>query len=68
MVIMIAVYIPPQVDTDVALSALHDLLCAIQNRHPDTVVTMMGDFNRANFKHVTPNFYQHVTLAEEQTH
>jgi len=38
MVIITAVYIPPQVDTDIAPSALHDVLCRHQTQYPDVAV------------------------------
>jgi len=62
-VIMTAVYIPPRADTDVVLSALHDVLCRHQTQHPDTAVVVAGDFNRANLKKVMLNFRQHITCV-----
>jgi len=62
-VIITAVYIPPQAYTDMALSALHDVLCRHQTQHPDVAVVVPGDFNRANLKKVMPNFHQHIMCA-----
>ena len=43
-----AVYIPPQADTDKALSVAHDMMFGLQTMQPDTVLILAGDFNKAN--------------------
>ncbi len=48
-----AVYIPPQADTSVALSKLHDELSGYINKHPDAACIIAGDFNKANLKAFT---------------
>ncbi len=60
-IIVTAVYIPPQSDTGLALSKLHDVLSGYINKHPDTAFIIVGDFNKANLRQVMPNFYQHVS-------
>ncbi len=60
-IIVTAVYIPPQANTDLALSKLHDVLSGYINKHPDAVFIIAGDFNKANLRQVMPNFYQHVS-------
>ena len=60
-IIVTAVYIPPQADTGLALSELHDALSGNINKHPDAAVIIAGDFNKANLRQVMPNFYQHVS-------
>ncbi len=60
-IIIIAVYIPPQADTSLALSKLHDELSGYINKHPDTASIIAGDFNKANLKKVMPNFQQHIS-------
>ncbi len=56
-----AVYIPPQADTSLALSNLHDVLSGYINKHADVAFIIAGDFNKANLKMVMPNFYQHIS-------
>ncbi len=59
-IIVTAVYIPPQADTSLALSKLHDELSGYNNKHPDAAFIIAGDFNKANLKKVLPNFHQHI--------
>ncbi len=60
-IIATAVYIPPQADTGLALSKLHDEISGYINKHPDTASIIAGDFNKANLRKVMPNFHQHVS-------
>ncbi len=56
-----AFYVPPQADTSLALSKLHDVLSEYINKHPDSASIVAGDFNKANLRKVMPNFHQHVS-------
>ncbi len=60
-IIVTAVYIPPQADTSLALSKLHDELSGYINKHPDAASIIAGDFNKANLKKVLPDFHQHIS-------
>ncbi len=60
-IIVTAVYIPPQADTGLALSKLHDVLSGYINKHPNVAFIIAGDFNKANFRQVNPNCHQHVS-------
>ncbi len=60
-IIVSAVYIPPQADTSLALSKLHNVLSGYIDKHPDAAFIIAGDFNKANLRQVMPNFLQHVS-------
>ncbi len=60
-IIATAVYIPPQADTSLALSKLHNVLSGYINKHPDAASIIRGDFNKANLRQVMPNFHQHIS-------
>ncbi len=60
-IVITAIYIPPQADTSLALSKLHDVLSGYINKHPDAACIIAGDFNKANLRQVMPNFQQHVS-------
>jgi len=58
MVKITAVYIPPQADTNMALWALHDVLCRHHTQHPDAAVVV----DRSVFKTTDLNVYaDHIT-------
>ncbi len=60
-IVVTAVYIPPQADTSLALSKLHDVLSGYINKHPDAACIITGDFNKANLRYVMSNFHQHIS-------
>ncbi len=60
-IIATAIYIPPQADTGLALSKLHDEISGYINKHPDAASIIAGDFNKANLRMVMQNFHQHVS-------
>ncbi len=60
-IVVTAVYIPPQADTSLALSKLHDVLSGYINKHPDAAFIIAGDYNKANLKKVMANFHQHIS-------
>lgn len=47
---LIVVYILPQVDTDTALSELHEAISSYQVNYPDGALVIAGDFYHANLK------------------
>ncbi len=59
-IIVTAVYIPPQADTSMALSKLHDVFSGYINKHPDAAFIIAGDFNKTSLRQVMPNCHQHV--------
>ncbi len=61
-IIITAVYIPPQANTDQALRELYRNISEQETTHPDAAFVITGDFNKANFKKIAPKYFQHVTI------
>ncbi len=59
--ILVSVYIPPQVHVSSALQKLADQITNTEQKHPDSVLIIIGDFNKANLSHELPKYLQHVT-------
>lgn len=59
-VMITAVYIPPQVCTETALSDLCKNFNYSLIGNPDAALIVAGDFNQANLKKVMPAFHQHI--------
>ncbi len=59
--ILVSVYIPPQAHVSSALQKLADLITDTEQQHPDSVLIILGDFNKANLSRELPKYRQHVT-------
>ena len=59
-VIVPAVYIPPDANASAALSLLLNAINEQQRAHPDGVHIIAEDFNMTNLKTVLPKLHQHV--------
>ncbi len=57
--VLVSVYIPPQAHVSSALQKLADLIT--EQQHPDSVLIILGDFNKANLSCELPIYRQHVT-------
>ncbi len=53
-IIITAVYIPPQANTDQALKELYENISEQETAHPDAAFVVTGDFNKANFRTIAP--------------
>ncbi len=53
-IIITAVYIPPQANTDQALRELYGNISEQETAHPDAAFIITGDFNKANFRTIAP--------------
>ncbi len=53
--------IPPQAHVSSALQKLADLITDTEQQHPDSVLIILEDFNKANLSHELPKYRQHVT-------
>ncbi len=61
-IIITAVYIPPQANTDQALKELYGNMSEQETAHPDAAFVVTGDFNKANFRTIAPKYIQHITI------
>ncbi len=59
-IIITAVYIPPQANTDQALRELYRNISEQETTHPDAAFIITGDFNKANFRTIAPKYFHHV--------
>ncbi len=56
-IIITAVYIPPQANTDQALKELYGNISEQEIVHPDATFVVTGDFNKANFRTTAPKYF-----------
>ncbi|KAI2645419.1 putative RNA-directed DNA polymerase from transposon BS [Labeo rohita] len=54
-------YIPPQAHVSLALQKLADQIADMEQKHPDSVLIILGDFNKANLSRELPKYSQHAT-------
>lgn len=59
-VYLMAIYIPPQANTQLEQIQLHDIINKQLSVNPDWVFLVAGDFNQANLKTVLPKFSRNV--------
>ncbi len=59
--ILVSVYIQPQSHVSSALQKLADLITDTEQKHPDSVLIILGDFNKANLSRELPKYRQHIT-------
>ncbi len=59
--ILVSVYIHPQAHVSLALQKLTDLITDTEQQQPDSVLIILGDFNKANLSRELPKYRQHVT-------
>ncbi len=53
--ILVSVYIPPHANARSALQKLADQITETEQQHPDSVLIILGDFNKANLSRELPN-------------
>ncbi len=61
-IIIMAVYIPPQANTDQELRELYGNISDQETALPDAAFVITGDFNKANFRTIAPKYFQHITI------
>ncbi len=56
-IIITAVYIPPQANTDQALKELYGNISEQETEDPDAAFVVTGDFNKVNFRTIAPKYF-----------
>lgn len=59
-VMLTGVYVPPDANANLALGRLQSLISSQQDKYPEAVHIIAGDFNHVELKTVLPTLYQHV--------
>ncbi len=67
-IIITAVYIPPQANTDQAFKELYGNINEQETAHPDAAFVVTGDFNKANFRTIAPKYFQYITINTRGVH
>lgn len=67
--ILVGVYIPPQADVQEAQRTLADQILCVERTFPDSLVIVLGDFNKGNLSHELPKYRQFIKCPtrEENT-
>ncbi len=53
--------VPPQTQVSTALQKLADMITDTEQQHPDSVLIILRDFNKANLSRELPKYRQHIT-------
>ena len=59
-VVLVGVYIPPEVNVAKAINQLVDQVLAVENANPASAVIVIGDFNHTCLSKALPRYKQHV--------
>ncbi len=62
--ILVGVYIPPRACVS---EALQHQITDMEQKHPDSLLVVLGDFNRANLSHELPKYRQHIKCPTRDT-
>ncbi len=61
-VLIIAVYIHSRANANLAMTKLYDAICKQQNKHPESIFIVAGDFYYSGSKTVLPKFYKNMDI------
>ncbi len=60
-----SVYIPLQAHVSSALQKFAYLITDTEKKHPDSVLIILKDFNKANLSRELPKYRQHITCPRD---
>ncbi len=64
--ILTAVYIPPSADVHVAERALAEQVTNVERNFPDSLLIIMGDFNKGNLSRELPKYRQFIKVPTRE--
>ncbi len=64
---LVGVYIPPQACATERLQQLADPITDVEKKYSDSLLIILGDFNRANLTHELPKYTQHIKRPTRDT-
>ncbi len=59
--ILVNVYVPPDACVSAAMQQLAEQISEMEQRYLDSLLIILGDFNKANLSRELPKYKQHVT-------
>ncbi len=59
--ILVNVYVPPDACVSAAMQQLAGQIFETEQRYPDSLLIILGDFNKANLSRELPKYRQHIT-------
>ncbi len=59
--ILVNVYVPPDVCMSAAIQQLAEQISETEPQYPDSLLIILGDFNKANLSRELPKYRQHVS-------
>ncbi|XDV25910.1 hypothetical protein PO909_029736 [Leuciscus waleckii] len=61
-VFVATVYVHPRANAKLAMKKLYEAISAQQNKLPDSLFIVAGDFNHSNLKSLLPKFYKNIKI------
>ena len=65
--ILVGLYIPPRACVIEASQHLADQINNMEKKHPDSLLSVLGDFNGANLSHAPPKYKEHIKCSTRDT-
>ncbi len=65
--ILVSVYIPPQAHASSAVQKRVDLITDTEQQHPDSVLIILWNFNKANLSRELQKYRKHVTCPNRDS-
>ncbi len=63
--IPVNVYVPPDACVSTAMQQLAEQISEMEQRYPDSLLIILGDFNKANLSREMLKYSQHITCPPE---